>query len=90
LSAWRAPVRRSVFRGGYKRDRSSNENVIDSGAKLAEPVRLLISEALQIYIPAVIGLALSELEARIMPGYSNDLAVRFYRTRHECFGRALL
>jgi len=77
LSVWRAPVRRSVFRGGFERDRSSNENVIHSGAKLNELVRLPISEALQIYIPADIGLALSELEARIMSGYRNDLQVRF-------------
>jgi hypothetical protein len=82
LSARRAPVRRSVFRGGFKRDRSSNEIVIHSDAELTEPVWPPIPEALQIDIPVDIGLALSELEARIRPGYSNDLPVPFYRTRH--------
>ena len=66
------------------------KDIIHSDAELTELVWLPIPEALQVDIPVVTGLVLSELEARIRSGYSNDLPVPFYRMRHKRFVRELL
>jgi 8-oxo-dGTP pyrophosphatase MutT (NUDIX family) len=66
------------------------ENIVHSDAELTELIWLPIAEALQIDMPVVTGLVLSELETRITAGYSHELPVPFYRMRYRRYVRELL
>jgi 8-oxo-dGTP pyrophosphatase MutT (NUDIX family) len=59
-------------------------------AELVELVWMPLTRAKQLDMPAVTGVMLEELEARIADGFGHDLPVPFYRMPHGRFTRELL
>lgn len=66
------------------------DGVTGADAELTELVWLPIAEAKRLDMPAITGVALEELEARIAAGLDEDLPVPFYRMLHKRFVKALL
>ena len=66
------------------------EGVVGPDTELVELVWVPIAEAKRLDMPAVTGVALDELEARVAAGFSHDLPVPFYRMLHRRFSRELL
>ncbi len=59
-------------------------------AELVELVWIPLTEAKHLDMPAVTGVMLEELDARIRDGFTHDLPVPFYRMPHGRFKRELL
>ncbi len=59
-------------------------------AELVELVWMPLTDAKQLDMPAVTGVMLEELDARIADGLGHDLAVPFYRMIRGGFRRELL
>ena len=51
---------------------------------------LPISEAKELDMPAITGVALEELEARIAAGLPHDMPVPFYRMLHKRFVKTMI
>ena len=66
------------------------DNVVHADAELVELVWLPISEARSLDMPAITGVALKELEARVAAGFRHDLPVPFYHMPRSRFLRELL
>ena len=66
------------------------EGVTGPDAELVELVWMPLTEAKQLDMPAVTGVMLEELEARIADGFGHDLPVPFYRMIRGSFCRELL
>jgi hypothetical protein len=59
-------------------------------AELVELVWMPLTDAKELDMPAVTGVMLEELDARIADGFGHDLPVPFYRTIRGSFIRELL
>ena len=57
------------------------EGVTGPDAELMELVWMSLEEAKQLDMPAVTGVMMEELDARIADGFGHDLPVPFYRCR---------
>ena len=66
------------------------EGVIGPEAELVELVWMPLNEAKRLDMPAVTGVMLEELDARIADGFGHDLPVPFYRMPRGHFTRELL
>jgi 8-oxo-dGTP pyrophosphatase MutT (NUDIX family) len=66
------------------------ENVVHAGAELVELTWVPIAQAQRLDMPAITGVVLQELEARIAAGFGYDLPVPFYRMLHKRFVREVL
>jgi 8-oxo-dGTP pyrophosphatase MutT (NUDIX family) len=66
------------------------EGVTGPDAELVELVWMPLTEAKRLDMPAVTGVMLEELDARIADGFSHDLPVPFYRMPRGRFMRELL
>ena len=66
------------------------EGVTGPEAELVELVWMPLTEAKQLDMPAVTGVMLEELDARIADGFGHDLPVPFYRMIRGSFMRELL
>jgi 8-oxo-dGTP pyrophosphatase MutT (NUDIX family) len=66
------------------------EGVTGPDAELVELVWMPLAEAKQLDMPAVTGVMLEELDARIADGFGHDLPVPFYRMPRGRFVRELL
>ena len=66
------------------------EGVTGPDAELVELVWMPLTEAKQLDMPAVTGVMLEELDARIADGFGHDLPVPFYRMIRGSFLRELL
>jgi 8-oxo-dGTP pyrophosphatase MutT (NUDIX family) len=66
------------------------EGVTGPDAELVELVWMPLAEAKQLDMPAVTGVMLEELDARIADGFGHDLPVPFYRMVRGGFLRELL
>jgi len=66
------------------------EGVTGPDAELVELVWMPLAEAKQLDMPAVTGVMLEELDARIADGLRHDLPVPFYRMLRRSFLRELL
>jgi 8-oxo-dGTP pyrophosphatase MutT (NUDIX family) len=66
------------------------EGIIGPDAELVELVWMPIGEARQLDLPAITGVVLEELKARIAQGLRHDLPVPFYQMLHRRFVRELL
>ena len=66
------------------------EGVTGPDAELTELVWMTLAEAKQLDMPAVTGVMLEELDARIADGFGHDLPVPFYRMPHGRFMREML
>jgi 8-oxo-dGTP pyrophosphatase MutT (NUDIX family) len=66
------------------------EGVTGPDAELVELVWMPLKQAKELDMPAVTGVMLEELEARIADGFGHDLPVPFYRMPHGRFVRELL
>jgi 8-oxo-dGTP pyrophosphatase MutT (NUDIX family) len=66
------------------------EGMTGPDAELVELVWMPLAQAKQLDMPAVTGVMLEELDARIADGFSHDLPVPFYRMPHGRFTRELL
>jgi 8-oxo-dGTP pyrophosphatase MutT (NUDIX family) len=66
------------------------EGVTGPDAELVELVWMPLTEAKQLDMPAVTGVMLEELDARIADGFGHDLPVPFYRMIRGGFLRELL
>jgi 8-oxo-dGTP pyrophosphatase MutT (NUDIX family) len=66
------------------------EGVIGPDAELVELVWMPLTQAKQLDMPAVTGVMLEELDARIADGFGHDLPVPFYRMPRGRFIRELL
>jgi 8-oxo-dGTP pyrophosphatase MutT (NUDIX family) len=66
------------------------EGVTGPDAELTELVWMTLAEAKQLDMPAVTGVMLEELDARIADGFGHDLPVPFYSMPHGRFRREML
>jgi 8-oxo-dGTP pyrophosphatase MutT (NUDIX family) len=66
------------------------EGVVGPDAELVELVWMSLAEAKQLDMPAVTGVMLEELDARIADGFGHDLPVPFYSMPRGRFRRDLL
>jgi 8-oxo-dGTP pyrophosphatase MutT (NUDIX family) len=66
------------------------EGVTGPDAELTELVWMTLSEAKQLDMPAVTGVMMEELDARIADGFGHDLPVPFYSMPRGRFQRQLL
>jgi len=66
------------------------EGVTGPDAELTELVWMSLAEAKQLDMPAVTGVMMEELDARIADGFGHDLPVPFYSMPHGHFRRELL
>ena len=66
------------------------EGVTGPEAELVELVWMPLAEAKQLDMPAVTGVMLEELDARIADGFGHDLPVPFYSMPHGRFRREML
>jgi 8-oxo-dGTP pyrophosphatase MutT (NUDIX family) len=66
------------------------EGVTGPDAELVELVWMPLTQAKELDMPAVTGVMLEELDARIADGFGHDLPVPFYRMPHGRFTRELL
>src|SRR5205807_1677382 len=66
------------------------EGVTGPDAELVELVWMPLTEAKLLDMPAVTGVMLEELDARILDGFGHDLPVPFYRMPRGRFTRELL
>jgi 8-oxo-dGTP pyrophosphatase MutT (NUDIX family) len=66
------------------------DSVTGPDAELVELVWMPLTEAKQLDMPAVTGVMLEELDARIADGFGHDLPVPFYRMIRGSFLRELL
>jgi 8-oxo-dGTP pyrophosphatase MutT (NUDIX family) len=66
------------------------EGVTGPDAELVELVWMPLAEAKQLDMPAVTGVMLEELDARVADGFGHDLPVPFYRMPHGRFLREML
>ena len=66
------------------------EGVTGPDAELVELVWMPLAEAKQLDMPAITGVMLEELDARIADGFGHDLPVPFYRMPRGRFVRELL
>ena len=66
------------------------DGVTGPDAELVELVWMSLTEAKQLDMPAVTGVMLEELDARIADGFGHDLPVPFYRMIRGSFLRELL
>jgi 8-oxo-dGTP pyrophosphatase MutT (NUDIX family) len=66
------------------------DGVTGPAAELVELVWMPLTEAKQLDMPAVTGVMLEELDARIADGFGHDLPVPFYRMIRGSFLRELL
>ena len=66
------------------------EGITGPEAELVELVWMPLNEAKQLDMPAVTGIMLEELDARIADGLGHDLPVPFYRMVRRSFMRELL
>ena len=66
------------------------EGVTGPDAELVELAWMPLTEAKQLDMPAVTGVMLEELDARIADGFGHDLPVPFYRMLHGKRSRELL
>jgi 8-oxo-dGTP pyrophosphatase MutT (NUDIX family) len=66
------------------------EGVTGPDAELVELVWMPLTEAKQLDMPAVTGVMLEELDARIADGFGHDLPVPFYRMPRGRFTREML
>ena len=66
------------------------EGVTGPDAELVELVWMPLSQAKELDMPAVTGVMLEELDARIGDGFGHDLPVPFYRMPRGRFMRELL
>jgi 8-oxo-dGTP pyrophosphatase MutT (NUDIX family) len=66
------------------------EGVTGPDAELVELVWMPLTDAKQLDMPAVTGVMLEELDARIVDGFGHDLPVPFYRMVRGSFLRELL
>lgn len=66
------------------------EGVTGPDAELVELVWMPLSDALQLDMPAVTGVMMEELDARIADGFGHDLPVPFYSMPRGRFQRELL
>jgi 8-oxo-dGTP pyrophosphatase MutT (NUDIX family) len=66
------------------------EGITGPDAELTELVWLPIAEAKNLDMPAITGVALEELEARIAGGLGNDVPVPFYRMLNKRFVKTML
>lgn len=66
------------------------EDVVGPDSELVELVWVPIDEAVKLDMPAVTGVVLEELEARVAAGMAHDLAVPFYYMENGIFHRELL
>ncbi len=66
------------------------EGVTGPDAELVELVWMTLDEAEQLDMPAVTGVMLEELDARIADGFGHDLPVPFYQHPRGRFVRELL
>ena len=66
------------------------EGVTGPDAELVELVWMALAEAKQLDMPAVTGVMMEELDARIADGFGHDLPVPFYRMPRGHFQRELL
>ena len=73
------------FAADAERVRHRIEGVTGPDAELIEIVWLPIGEARSLDMPAITGVVLEELEARIRAGLSHDLPVPFYRMLNRKF-----
>lgn len=66
------------------------EGMTGPDAELVELVWMPLAQAKELDLPAVTGVMLEELDARIADGFGHDLPVPFYRMPHGRFTRELL
>jgi 8-oxo-dGTP pyrophosphatase MutT (NUDIX family) len=66
------------------------EGITGPDAELVELVWMPLANAKQLDMPAVTGVMLEELDARIADGFSHDLPVPFYSMPHGRFRREML
>jgi hypothetical protein len=66
------------------------EGVTGPDAELTELVWMTLAEAKQLDMPAVTGVMMEELDARIADGFGHDLPVPFYSMPRGRFRRQLL
>ena len=66
------------------------DGVTGPDAELVELVWMALADAKQLDMPAVTGVMLEELDARIADGFGHDLPVPFYRMPHGRYMRELL
>jgi 8-oxo-dGTP pyrophosphatase MutT (NUDIX family) len=78
------------FAADVARVRHRIEGVTGPDAELTELVWLPIPEAKELDMPAITGVALEELEARIAAGLPHDMPVPFYRMLHKRFVKTMI
>jgi 8-oxo-dGTP pyrophosphatase MutT (NUDIX family) len=66
------------------------EGITGPDAELVELVWMPLADAKQLDMPAVTGVMLEELDARVADGFGHDLPVPFYRMPHGRFLREML